>query len=209
MEKRIKPRQSASTRASYNAAVPLKKDSLFGILSRSPWWVSLLIAAALFGALRSFFATLTAVAAAFPFLCLAVYVAWRQARTPSESRSAKLLDELRAASWEDFSARLFEAFRRDGYEVAHGSGAADFELKKNGRVTLAGCRRWKVAQTGAGPLRELVQAREKREADECLYVSAGAFTPQAQAFAAQHRVRLLSGAELAQLVRRVPVRAKP
>ncbi len=186
----------------------LKKDSLFGILLRSPWWVSLLIAAGLFAALRSFFPALTAVAAAFPFLCLALYVAWQQWRTPSQKASEKVLEELRGSSWEEFSERLSQAFRRDGYEVAHASGPADLQLKKNGRITLALCRRWKVANTGAGPLRELVQAREKREADECLYVSAGVFTPQAQAFAAQHRVRLLSGTELAQLVRRVPAAAK-
>ncbi len=183
----------------------MKKQSLFGILSRSPWWVSLLIAVVLFGALSAFLPALTAAAAAFPFVCLTVYVAWRQARTPSDSASEKLLQGMRESSWDEFSERLAEAFRREGHEVSR-SGAADLQLKKGGRITLAACRRWKVAQTGIGPLKELAQAREKFEADDCLYVSAGSFTPQAEAFAAQHRVRLVAGRELARMMSRVPAK---
>jgi restriction system protein len=182
----------------------MKKESLFGLLSRSPWWVSLLIAGGLFAGLRLFVPALVASSAALPFLGIAAYAGWRRWRVPGENAVTKRMDKLRAASWEDFSTLMLEAFRRDGYEVARlPGGTADFELKKSGRMTLASCKRWKVAQTGIGPLRELVQAREAREADECLYLSAGGFTPQAQAFAAENRVRLLAGSELARLVARV------
>ena len=50
-------------------------------------------------------------------------------------------------------------FRSDGYAVvALTRGAADFELRKSGRVALACCKRWKVSQTDIEPLRELLLA---------------------------------------------------
>ena len=81
-------------------------------------------------------------------------------------------------------------------------GAADFELRKGGRVALASCKRWKVAQTGIEPLRELVLAREAAGAQECIYVSAGELSQNARQFAAQKQIRLLCDAELAQLLAR-------
>ncbi len=183
----------------------MNKQSLFGILSRSPWWLSLVIAVALFAGLASFLPPLVAASAALPFVAIAIYAGWKQSSVPSDKATEKLLQDVRDSSWEQFSERLSEAFRREGYEVSRTEGA-DWLLKKGGRRTLATCRRWKVGQTGVGPLKDLVQAREKLEADECLYVSAGVFTPQAETFAAEHRVRLLSGRELARMVKRVPVK---
>jgi restriction system protein len=107
-------------------------------------------------------------------------------------------------SWENFSAVIGEAFRRDGYTVNEIPGsAADFELRKNGRVSIACCKRWKVAQTGVGPLRGLHEAKQARNADDCIYVAAGDFTDNARAFATEKAIRILNGAELAKLVARV------
>ena len=177
----------------------MAKNSLFALLSRSPWWLSLVIGAALFTALQSFLPAIVGASAALPFFGIAAYSAWRQLRTPSADLGA-----LRELSWERASPMFAEAFRREGYEVEALGGAADFGLKRKGRVTLAGCRRWKVAQTGVGPLRELVDARRSREADECIYAAAGEFTPQAREFAAANRVQLLAEADVARLLARVP-----
>ena len=112
-------------------------------------------------------------------------------------------EQLRALSWEEFAGSLEEAFRRDGYAVERPRVAgADLALTKSGRVTLVGCKRWKVARAGVEPLRELHAAREAREAQLCIYVSAGEFTDTARAFAAEKNVRLLHGAELAALLPR-------
>jgi restriction system protein len=127
---------------------------------------------------------------------------WRQLRAPSAKRVAERLEALRALSWEDFGPAVEEAFRRQGYEVARsGLAGVDLELTRSGRVTLVSARRWKVARAGAEPLRELEAARRARDAQDCVYVAAGEVTEHATTFAAQNGIRLLQGAELAQLLR--------
>lgn len=183
----------------------LNKNSLFAILSRSPWWVSFLIAAGLFMAVRQFLPDYAAAGAfsALPFLVIAGYVGWRQLRAPSAERVAATLESLRAMSWQTFSALIETAFRADGYSVAAIAGdAADYELRKDGRVALVACKRWKVAQTGIAPLRELIEAKESVGAHDCIYVTAGEFSPNAREFAAQAKMRMLAGMDLAQLIAR-------
>ena len=181
----------------------IAKRSLFAILSRSPWWLSVLIAAAVFMAVRLFMPDYAAFAATLPFLGIAGYAGWRQSRVLSAERVDEALAALRAMSWQEFAAIMEAAFRSDGYAVvALNRGAADFELRKNGRVALAGCKRWKVAQTGIEPLRELFLAKESAGAQECIYVAAGDVSQNARQFAAQKEIRLLCDTELAQFLAR-------
>jgi restriction system protein len=115
-----------------------------------------------------------------------------------------MLGKVRGMPWENFSAIISEAFRRDGYAVTEVfNGAVDLKLDKNGRITLVSCKRWKVAQTGVGPLRDLLEAKKAQDAADCIYVAAGGFTANARAFAAEKSVRLLEDAPLAELVARV------
>ena len=179
------------------------KRSLFFALSRAPWWLSLLIAAALFMLVRQFMPDYAALASTLPFLGIAGYAGWRQSRVLSPKRAAEALADLRALSWQEFAAMMEAAFRREGYAVVSLSrGVADFQLSKGGRVALASCRRWKVAQTGIEPLRELSLAKEKAEAQECIYVAAGDVSQNARQFAAENNIRLLCDAELAQFLAR-------
>jgi restriction system protein len=181
----------------------MAKRSLFAILSRSPWWLSVLIAAAVFMAVRQFMPDYAALAATLPFLGIAGYAGWRQSRVPNSERVVEVLAALRAMSWQEFSAKMEAAFRGEGYAVvALTNGAADFELRKSGRVVLAGCKRWKVAQTGIEPLRELLLAKESAGAQECIYVAAGDLSQNARQFAAQKEIRLLCDTELAQFLAR-------
>lgn len=183
--------------------------SLFAILSRAPWWLSVLIAAALFMAVRQFMPDYAAVAATLPFLGIAGYAGWRQSRALSPEHAGEALAALRAMSWQEFAAIMETAFRGEGYEVVVLSrSAADFELRKGGRITLASCKRWKVAQTGIEPLRELLLAKEAANAQECVFVTAGELSQNARDFAAQKDVRLLCDAELAQLLARTKARKR-
>jgi restriction system protein len=179
------------------------KRSLFALLSRSPWWLSVLLAAAVFMLVRQFVPDAAALASTLPFLGIAGYAAWRQSRAPDPERVAAELAALRAISWQEFAVAMEAAFRRDGYAVAALSkSAADFELRKGGRVALAGCKRWKVAQTGVEPLRELLLAKEAAAAQDCIYVAAGELSQNARQFAAENKIRLLCEAELVQLLAR-------
>lgn len=175
----------------------MAKRSLFSILSRAPWWLSVLIAAAVFMAVRQFMPDYAAAASTLPFLVIAAYAGWRQARAPSAEGRADALAALRTLPWPAFAARIEEAFRRDGHAVAAFAGSgADYALRRDGRVALAGCKRWKVAQTGVEPLRELLQAQRAAGADECIYVTAGELSPNAHQFAERNGIRLLCEAEL-------------
>ena len=108
----------------------MAKKTLFSILSRSPWWLSVVIAAAMFAVVRLFLPDIAAVAAALPFLASAGYAGLRQMRAPSVTNVAAALGKLRAMPWEDFSVVIGEAFRRDGYTVNEIPGSvADLEFR--------------------------------------------------------------------------------
>jgi len=182
----------------------MAKDSLFAILLRSPWWISIAIAAGIAAAARLVVPDLYALFTGLPFVVIGGIALWRQLRTPSPARVADTLAGLRAMSWAEFSGAMEDAFRRDGYSVSRIVGTAvDFELTKAGRIALVGCKRWKVARTGIDPLRELHAARQARAAHECIYVATGEITDNARAFALDKGIRLVHGAELARLLPRV------
>ncbi|MDH4151564.1 MAG: restriction endonuclease [Betaproteobacteria bacterium] len=143
----------------------MAENSLFAILLRQNWWVSALIALAVFGAVQNFMAWGYALFATTPFTVITLMVAWKQIRVPSGARLEKALEKL-------------------------------------GYVTLVSARRWKVARTGAEPIRELVTAGEKQDARGCRHVVAGELTTQARAYAEERGVMLIEGVELAQRVGR-------
>ena len=181
-----------------------RKDTLFAVLSRAPWWISVAAGAALFATVRLFLPDIVAAASALPFVGIAAYAGWRQLRAPGVANVEEILGKVRDMPWENFSAILAEAFRRDGYTVKEVfKGAVDLELEKTGRITLVSCKRWKVAQTGAGPLRELLDAKKAGDAADCIYVAAGDFTANAHTYAVEKSIRLLHGTPLAELVARV------
>jgi restriction system protein len=179
----------------------MAENSLFAILLRAPWYVSVLVALGAFGLVRLFLDAGFAFFGALPFIVIAFITIWRQLSRPGAAKVAARLEALRALSWEEFARALEEGFKREGYAVKRVAGAADFELEKAGRLSLVCARRWKAAATGVEPLKELAAAGEKREAAECLYVVAGDITANARAFAAEKAVRLVEGAALITLAR--------
>ena len=180
----------------------MAENSLFAILLRSPWWISLAIALGVAAlamlALPAAYAPYGAFGAA-PFAVIACMAGWKQLRAPSDKRVTETLDAVRAMSWSEFSVAVEEAFRADGCTVKRlDTPAADFEAVKATRVALVSSKRWKVARPGIKPLQDLVAAARAREADECIFITAGELTDQAAKFAADHRMRLLAGTALVQ-----------
>jgi len=179
----------------------MAENSLFAILLRAQWWVSVLVALGSFGALRLLLPDLYAAFGSLPFAVIAAVAVWKQLRAPSSKKIAAGLEALRAMSWEEFARALEEGFRRDGYQVKRVQGTADFELEKAGRVSLVSARRWKASVTGMEPLRELAAAGAKRGAGECVVVVAGELTGNARGFAKDKGVRVVEGGELVGLVK--------
>jgi restriction system protein len=183
----------------------MAEKSLFAILLRSPWWVSLAVVAGIVVVARLALPEKYLVGgllAAIPFLGIGLVTAWRQLRAPSAARVASDLEGIEAMSWREFSVALEDAFRRDGHVTRRiEGGAADFEMTKAGRVSLVSCKRWKAASTGVESLRELDSLTKARDVHEGIYVVIGGVTDNARRYAAGAKVRILEGVELAQQLR--------
>jgi restriction system protein len=182
----------------------MAEGSLFAVLLRSSWWISAGIAAAVITVALMALPDAYKVVGAFgalPFVVIAAIAAWRAWQRPSGARVAGTLEAVRAMAWPEFAKALEAAWRRDGYEVRPLAGfAADFELKKAGRRTLVSAKRWKAARTGVEPLRELLAARDAEEPQACVYVAAVDLSDNARQFAADQRIALVAGPELALLL---------
>ena len=186
----------------------MARNSLFAILLRSPWWVSLLVASLLVllaaALLPAPYRVLGALSAT-PFFVIGAIAAWRQWRLPSTGQVAETDAAVRTMAWPQFAALLEGAFRRDGYAVQRSTGPGfDFELERKGRSLLVAARRWKSARTGLEVLRALQAARDEKHPADALLISLGELTDNARAFAAEHRISVWQSAELAQALRAVP-----
>lgn len=182
----------------------IAENSLLAQLLRSPWWVSLAIAVALVLFAHYVLPKEYAIyvfSLAFPFVVTAVLAAWQQRDVPSAAQVEATVEAVSAMSWRDFSALIEQAYQREGHLVTRSTGAVDFKLVKAGRPVLLCCKRWKAATHGLPALRELDAARQAQEAREVIYVAIGQVSDNARRFAADHRITLLQGPELARLLR--------
>lgn len=183
----------------------MAENSLFAILLRKPWWISIGIAIVVSLAASTLFPRAIAaygISAGVPFLIIGVMAFYRQMRVPSQAQVVRTLETVGAMSWRDFSAAVEAGYRRDGYEVKRlEAGAADFEITRAGRTSLVSCKRWKAAGTGVEPLRELHEQADARDARECIYIGTGQLTDTARRFAAEKKIRVVQGTGLAELLR--------
>ena len=182
----------------------MSENSLFAILLRSSWWISLAVALGLI--LIAHFALPPAYAVygysvSLPFVVIAAMAIWRQRDVPSAARVEATLEAVRAMSWREFAPLIEAALQRDGYLVTRRSDAADFTLVRERRTVLLSCKRWKAATQGVEALRELYTLRREQEANEAIYVAIGELSDNALRFASEHRVTLMRGPELARLLR--------
>lgn len=184
----------------------MSPNSLFSILLRSPWWVSFalvglfsLAAAALLP--RDY--VLAGVLGTFPFFAVGCVAAWRQWRAPSAARMAVAHAQIQSLPWRGFSDALEAAWRTSGHGVERlaAGAAADFVLTRDGQTLLACARRWKAANHGVEPLRELHTAMQARSAQTGLYlVAQGSLSDNARLFARDHGITVVQGDALALLL---------
>lgn len=183
----------------------MAQNSLFAILLRKPWWISMLIALVLpliASAMLPRTYAIYGISAGFPFLVIGMIAAVRQFREPSTARIEQTLQAAAAMPSREFSDAIEQAFVRNGYDVArHAGPAADFAITKAGRTALVSCKRWKAANIGLESLRELHAAAEARGAHESVYIGIGQLTDNARRFAGENGIRVIQGPGLAQLLR--------
>jgi restriction system protein len=182
----------------------MSEKSLFATLLRAPWWVSFLVmfaVALVAGALLPEAYKTAGMLGAFPFFVIGVMAAWRQRNAISASRIQELVEQARSMGWRDFSVLVEEALRQQGFVVTRlNDGPADFQIEKNGRITLVSAKRWKAATVGAEHLRELLAVRESRDAFSCTCMSLGVFSQAAIDLANSSPIQLLGSANIAQLM---------
>ena len=191
----------------------MAKNSLFSILLRKPWWISLLIAVAL-GLLGTALLpdSMRAVGplTGAPFAVIAVIAAIRRRDLPSAARIEATQTAVAAMAWPAFASLLEQAFVRDGYTVQRGqTPAVDFVLERQGRRTVVGARRWKSAHTGLEALRALQVARDAAEASHALHIGLGALSDNARPFAAEQRIAVWQAPEIAFALRGLPLDTPP
>ena len=183
----------------------MSQNSLFAILLRSHWWISLLVAVAIV-----LFARIVVPEAyanyvfsfAIPFLVISVMAAWKQRHVPSAQRVQETVERVSAMNWTDFQALLEDAYRRQGGEVMRETGGADLRVTLAGRRSVVAARRWKAATHGLPALRELVEARERCEAREAIYVALSPLSDKGVLFARENAITVVDAAALAQLLQR-------
>lgn len=182
----------------------MAEKSLFAILLRSPWWVSFCLVGVFALGSKALLPdpyVVYGVLGAFPFVVIGIIAGWRQFNAPSPARAALVLERAASMSWRDFSDALENGFKRQAYGVSRlKSGVADFKLEKGGRTTLVSARRWKAANQGIEPLRELVAATQAQDVQHCTHISMGPLTDTALKFAKTNQVQLVHGADLAKLL---------
>ncbi|MFO0490441.1 MAG: restriction endonuclease [Curvibacter sp.] len=177
----------------------LNERSLFAVLLRSPWWISLLIAVMMsvvaFALLPQEYA-LVVTLGTFPFLVIAAIAAWRQLRAPSAASIDAALDRAGAMNWRDFAGAVEAAYVRQGYKVTRVNGeAADLLIERAGQCSLLSCRRWKAVNHGVETLKAL-QAACEREGARGIYLCLAPVSEAAAIFAKQQGLQLVVGRAL-------------
>ena len=183
-------------------------NSLFAILLRSSWWISIALAGVVVAASRAFLPNEYwpfGAMGGLPFVAIALIALVKQLRKPGSRRAEALLQAVRGMSWRDFSQALEDAFTRDGFAVQRMEGAADFAVTRAGRTALVAARRWKAARHGEEALAALHAQMRARDASECTYIALGELSANAQRFARSHGVRVMQEEGLVQLLRAMPL----
>ena len=136
----------------------MAKNSLFAVLLRSPWWISFAILAGIMLASRALLPepyVPFGMMSGLPFLVIGVIAAWRRSQAPDLMRVSEAIARVSDQSWRDFSDALEQAYRREGYTVTRlAKAASDFQLSRDGALTLVSCKRWprSTASTSAWPM---------------------------------------------------------
>jgi restriction system protein len=118
------------------------------------------------------------------------------------------LDSLRALSWRQFELMVGEAFRRQGYAVQEtglggADGGIDLVLRKDGKLTLVQCKRWKTQRVDVKVVREMFGLLAHHQASGAKIITVGGYTPDAQRFASGKPIELVTGDALLEMVRSV------
>lgn len=144
------------------------------------------------------------------FAAFASYIGAKRRRHLLETQTG--LESIRSLSWRQFELLVGEAFRRQGYAVQEtglggADGGIDLLLRKNGELTLVQCKRWRTQRVDVKVVREMFGLLAHHQASAVKIIAVGAYTTDAQRFAAGKPIELITGDALLELVRSVQTAA--
>jgi restriction system protein len=204
-----------------------RQNESFGeLLLKLPWWVSAALGVLIFIAMhwgipvwagndnsQQILAKGIAPLAPLALIIFGMFAAgsfWFGSRRRRLIDKQTSLESLRNTTWKDFEFLVAEAYRRQGYQVEYSlsrgaDGGVDLTLRKDGRISLVQCKRWKVHSVGAPVIREMFGLLTSERADEAIIITSGNFTREAQSFAKGKPIRLFDGPQLLALVQSVQI----
>ena len=203
-----------------------RKASLLDDLGRQPWWVSVVLAATVFVAMRwvvpwlfadvehgdsgslvsAMFAPLAKMVptfAPFPAVLLLLPAAvsafrqWKERKLPDSQGSGAYLNLL---DGKQFESLVGAYYRRKGYRVrptANGpDGGVDLRLTNDSGLHLVQCKHWRRDKVGVKIVRELYGIMAAEGACGGKIVISGSFTAEARAWADGKPMELVDGPQL-------------
>jgi restriction system protein len=185
--------------------IRMAENSLFAVLLRSPWWISVLIGSVLSVLALALLPVAYRVVGAvgtLPFFVIAALAARRQWKLPSAAQVTQTTEAVSVMGWPAFAQQLEEAFQRNGWTVTRSTTEpVDFALERQGRRLLVHARRWKSARLGLEVLRSLQARREADGAQDALCICLGDLSDTARPFATRNHIAVWRAGELAQALR--------
>ncbi|MCF6312136.1 MAG: restriction endonuclease [Verrucomicrobiales bacterium] len=136
------------------------------------------------------------------FVLAAIRSLFRRIRVGWQFRNQKSINSLNDLSWKSFEDVCGEFFRKQGYHVEEmlgggADGGVDLRLRKNGKLTLVQCKRWKSKKVGLPVVRELLGAMTAESVSNGIVVAASSFTADAATFARKQHIEVIDGSQLA------------
>lgn len=209
-------------------ALARRNEGFLDILAQMPWWVSVVVAAAVFVSLRFILPAMfgadsvayilvtalsrNAALLAAVFLLPGVVSIVRSARKGRMLEAQTGIDSIRSLSWARFEELLAEAFKRQGYSVLENlyggaDGGIDLVIRKGRETYLVQCKQWRSAKVGVKVIREMLGLVVAHRAQGGIVVTSGTFTGEAEGFASKNPVYLIDGPRLREMIRSVQTRA--
>lgn len=186
----------------------MAENSVFAILLRSSWWISVVVGAVivlLCLALLPKDIRFVGAAGSLPFLVIGAIAAKRQWKEPSSAATEALLAQATSLSARDLQAWLTHAWQAEGYTVTPRKQAdADIQLQREGKTTLVLTKRSKAGVHGVEPLRALHEAALQANAASAYVLLQGELSENARLFARDNQIAVLQGKGLATLLHKAP-----
>jgi restriction system protein len=204
--------------------VPRKNESVLNQLAVLPWWMTLIIAAIIYPALRFVLPVIPfdnhlisamtqgisklAYLILVPLIAVAIFSFFNQLRKGKMLENQSGLDSIKNLSWRQFEELVGEVYRRQGYLVLENpsdgaDGGIDLRLRKNGQITFVQCKHWKSKSVGVKVVRELYGVMTAAKANNGVLATFGNFSQEARSFAKSKPIQLITGNQLVKLITEV------